>query len=141
MFEFMSTPSSCSSSSCNLQEPQKLIKLAHSSEIYKANKQQHFYNLKKQYSSGTSASAGTGIELNEMLFFDNESHNTASTSKIGVVSIHCPHGMTRDIWNQGLKKYSDSKDAAAVDAAAASGGGGKKEMMGHKITLRSNEIK
>ena len=40
-----------------------------------------------------------------MLFFDNERWNIGEVSKLGVVSIHCPDGMTRDIWEEGLVTF------------------------------------
>jgi magnesium-dependent phosphatase 1 len=67
-----------------------------SSQIYKANKQEHFQKLKREYKS---------IEYSEMLFFDNEMGNIRSVSKLGVKCIYCPDGMTQAIWDEGLKKF------------------------------------
>ena len=63
--------------------------------IYKANKQVHFQDLKER----------TGVDFKEMLFFDNESSNIQSVSKLGVCSVYCPDGMTEEIWRRGLREY------------------------------------
>jgi magnesium-dependent phosphatase 1 len=94
--KFVSTPTS----RCEHQEPVRLKDLAHSSQIYKANKQVHMNNLHKEYPH---------IPLKDMIFFDNERHNTDNTSKIGVCSIHCEHGMTSEIWEKGLDIYDKLK--------------------------------
>ena len=67
--------------------------------IYKANKQSHFQDLRER----------TGIEFSEMLFFDNESGNIRSVSRLGVCSVYCPDGMTEQIWEQGIKEWRQQK--------------------------------
>jgi magnesium-dependent phosphatase 1 len=67
-------------------------------EIYHSNKQTHFKNLQKKYPQ---------ISFEEMLFFDNESGNIRSVSALGVKSIYCPDGVTKDIWENGLKQFHD----------------------------------
>ena len=42
-----------------------------------------------------------------MLFFDNEYGNIKSVSKLGVKCIHCPNGMTEQIWMNGLSLFSE----------------------------------
>jgi len=98
---FRSTPTAASSQ----KVPMPLVDLAHSSEIYKANKQKHMLNLQKKYPD---------IAFEEMLFFDNESHNTDSTAKLGVVSIHCPRGMLATVWTSALETFAARKAAAAA---------------------------
>ena len=44
-----------------------------------------------------------------MLFFDNEKHNTAATAKLGVVSVHCPQGLSADAWEGGLQLYASTR--------------------------------
>eukprot|EP00547_Thalassionema_nitzschioides_P010358 CAMPEP_0194225924 /NCGR_PEP_ID=MMETSP0156-20130528/40682_1 /TAXON_ID=33649 /ORGANISM="Thalassionema nitzschioides, Strain L26-B" /LENGTH=169 /DNA_ID=CAMNT_0038958067 /DNA_START=41 /DNA_END=547 /DNA_ORIENTATION=+ len=61
--------------------------------IFKANKQTHFRQLQKR----------TGIAFEDMLFFDNERGNIVSVEQLGVCSIYCPRGMTREIWESGVK--------------------------------------
>jgi len=77
--------------------PVALIELAHSSEIYKSNKQQHMRNLHKKYPD---------IAYDDMLFFDNERDNTESTAKLGVVSVHCPQGMLDTVWYAALEDFA-----------------------------------
>ncbi|KFM25945.1 hypothetical protein F751_4197 [Auxenochlorella protothecoides] len=48
--------------------------------------------------------AATGIAFKDMLFFDNESWNI-KVSRLGVVSIYTPHGMTSDNWEYGLAEF------------------------------------
>lgn len=97
LHKFYSTPTS----SCTNSSPVALYTLAHSSQIYKAaNKQQHMRALQKEFPH---------ISLQDMLFFDNERHNTDSTAKIGVISVHCPHGMTAEAWKQGLSAFAQTK--------------------------------
>ena len=73
---------------------------AASSQIYKANKQTHFKKL----------SAELGVPLDQMVFFDNERGNITSVAKIGVHSVYCPDGMTRQIWDEGMRGFA-SKSA------------------------------
>ena len=53
--------------------------------IYKANKSRQ---LKK-------ISEDTGIPLNEMIFFDNQSNNCLDVSKVNVTVAYVPDGITR----------------------------------------------
>jgi len=69
---------------------------AASSQIYKANKQTHFKKL----------SAELGVPLDQMVFFDNERGNITSVAKIGVHSVYCPDGMTRQIWDEGMRDFA-----------------------------------
>lgn len=70
---------------------------ADSSHIYKANKQTHFQNIKKEFNSS--------IEFNEMLFFDNEYGNIQSVQKLGVKCHFCPEGVTKSAWEEGLQQF------------------------------------
>jgi magnesium-dependent phosphatase 1 len=54
-------------------------------EIYKSNKQVHLKNIQKK--SG-------GIPFNEMIFFDDDMTNIRDVSKLGVISIYTPDGVT-----------------------------------------------
>lgn len=71
--------------------------VAHQSEIYKANKQEHFRSLKEKYPS---------IDYADMLFFDNERHNLVSVAKLGVKCVHCPRGMDQEAWEKGLALFN-----------------------------------
>lgn len=67
--------------------------LIDSVQIFKDNKQTHFKRLKSQFPD---------IEFSDMLFFDNEMGNIRSVSKLGVISVYCPDGMTQSVWEEGL---------------------------------------
>lgn len=69
-------------------------------QIFKSNKQTHFQRLKANYPH---------LEYSDMLFFDNESGNIRSVSQIGVMSIYCPDGMTREVWEEGLERYQKER--------------------------------
>lgn len=71
-------------------------KIAHSSQIYSANKQVHFKTLHEEFPD---------IEFHEMLFFDNEMRNIHNVEKLGVKCVYCPDGMTESIWEDGLKLF------------------------------------
>jgi magnesium-dependent phosphatase 1 len=67
------------------------------SQIYKANKQHHFKQLKSEFPK---------IEFEEMLFFDNEMGNIRSVSKLGVKCVYCPDGVTEKAWKEGMGLFS-----------------------------------
>ena len=83
---------------------ESLAVAVHSSHIYKANKKEHFRNLRKEYPD---------IDFSEMLFFDNERWNIDQVRQLGVHSIYCPEGLTEDVWYNALSKYSAFRSAAA----------------------------
>ena len=70
-------------------------------EIYPGSKTTHFRRIK----------ASTGIEFEHMLFFDNESWNITDVAPMGVCSVHCPRGMTEEIWKIGLAAFSAAAEA------------------------------
>jgi magnesium-dependent phosphatase 1 len=71
--------------------------IVHSSQIFKANKQFHFRNLKKEY---------PGIQYQDMLFFDNECGNIESVAKLGVKCYFARTGMTAKAWEEGLMMFA-----------------------------------
>lgn len=59
-----------------------LIETAHSSQIFRSNKQVHFKKLQIEF----------GFDFSEMLFFDNEYRNIETVSKLGVkCKLSCYH--------------------------------------------------
>ena len=68
-------------------------------EIYKGAKTGHFRSLARK----------TGIALSEMLFFDNELGNCRDVATLGVTCVHCPDGVTEDIWRLALRSYPAPK--------------------------------
>ena len=43
-----------------------------------------------------------------MLFFDNEKVNVTEVGQLGVVSIHCPGGMSQGAWEEGLGTFAEN---------------------------------
>lgn len=64
-------------------------------EISYADKSKHFESLNRK----------TGIDFEDMVFFDNEFWNIQSVGKLGVKCFHTPNGMTQEAWNQALKQF------------------------------------
>lgn len=89
-----------------------LSTIVDSSEIYKSNKQTHFRNLQRKYPD---------IAFEEMLFFDNESGNIHTVSKLGVKSIYCPEGLTREVWENALRQFHESSSVGINGSRSSSG--------------------
>jgi magnesium-dependent phosphatase 1 len=67
-------------------------------EIYYANKAKHHETiLRKVRKIDPSVT-----EFSQMLFFDNQTNNTKSVSKLGVPSCYCSGGMTPGTFERGL---------------------------------------
>lgn len=49
--------------------------------------------------------------IHTQVFFDNERWN-GEVAKLGVVFVYTPDGMTEEVWQEGLKEYAASKQAA-----------------------------
>lgn len=52
-------------------------------------------------------SKSCNIELEDMIFFDDEHRNIVDLENLGVVSILVKNGMTMKVLMDGLKKFSD----------------------------------
>ena len=78
------------------------------SQIYPGDKQEHFANFKED----------SGVEYQDMIFFDNEMRNCTSVSKLGVTCVYTPHGMTREAWEEGLLKFRESKAASTGSSSS-----------------------
>lgn len=70
-------------------------------EIYPGTKTKHFRRILER----------TGILPEEMLFFDNEQWNVIDVAPMGIVSIHTPKGMTREMWKAGLEAFAAAAEA------------------------------
>lgn len=77
-------------------------------EIYPGSKLKHFKVIHQ----------ASGVDYEDMLFFDNERWNTTEVSRLGVKSVYTPRGMTSAAWQQGLQMCAE---------AAGGPGGGKKQ--------------
>ena len=79
-------------------------------EIYSSAKTRHFEALHKR----------TGVKYEDMLFFDDAKAgkwgNCEPVAKMGVMSAHCPDGLTDAVWKNALEEF----------AAAKAAGGGKR---------------
>ena len=73
----------------------------------------------------------SGVPLREMLFFDNERTNIQEVEGLGVTSVYCPRGLTREVYLEGvathLQKTAGSSRSEDDDEAAGRTKARKKE--------------
>ena len=67
--------------------------------IYPRNKKVHFRELKSV----------SGVEYEDMLFFDNEWYNIREVGELGVTCIHCPDGLSLEQFERGLDAFHQTK--------------------------------
>eukprot|EP00878_Enallax_costatus_P022505 GHUV01023877.1.p1 GENE.GHUV01023877.1~~GHUV01023877.1.p1 ORF type:complete len:131 (+),score=35.67 GHUV01023877.1:562-954(+) len=72
-------------------------------EIYPGSKLTHFKQIHER----------SGIDYEDMLFFDNERWNCTEVSKLGVKCVHTPRGMTAAAWQEGLSLFSQTPTAGS----------------------------
>ena len=65
--------------------------------IYKGNKQSHLQSIAEQ----------AGVELTEMLFFDNERGNCIDVAQLGVTVAWVPEGVTAVAWAEPLERFPE----------------------------------
>ena len=63
----------------------------------------------------------SGVPLRDMLFFDNERTNIQEVDKLGVTCVHCPRGMTDDVFRDGMALHLQRTS----EARSAKGGSSK----------------
>ena len=63
----------------------------------------------------------SGVALRDMLFFDNERTNIQEVDKLGVTCVHCPRGMTDDVFRDGIALHQQR----VSEARSAKGGSSK----------------
>ena len=60
-----------------------------------------------------------------MIFFDDWTGNTDEVSRMGVYCVHCPRGLTSEIWSIGIASFADLQsniaDGAPPGRGAAAG--------------------
>jgi len=70
-------------------------------EIRPGSKTPHFENLHK----------GTGIPYSKMIFFDDSADgkwgNCDEIAELGVLCIHCPRGLTPEVWKFGIESFAE----------------------------------
>jgi len=64
-------------------------------EIYKRSKDFHLKQISKN----------TGVPLEEMIFFDNQTNNCHTVAGVGVTVVYTPDGVTRKAFQEGLDKF------------------------------------
>ena len=69
-------------------------------EIQGGSKKRHFQILRDK----------TNIPYHKMIFFDDWDVNLQEVSQLGVLSCHCPDGLTLDIFHSGLRRYHELKE-------------------------------
>ncbi|KAG1681187.1 hypothetical protein FOA52_015630 [Chlamydomonas sp. UWO 241] len=72
-----------------------MFDVAEHKEIYPGSKRNHFRKIKD----------ASGLEYDEMLFFDNERWNITDCSPLGITCVCTPQGLTRKAWTEGLAAY------------------------------------
>ncbi|KDR71622.1 hypothetical protein GALMADRAFT_229581 [Galerina marginata CBS 339.88] len=78
----------------SIHKPTAAIEFFDELEIYPGSKIKHFKALHQR----------TGIPYSEMVFFDDEQRNS-EVGKLGVTFQHVPRGLTRQIFDHGLKEW------------------------------------
>lgn len=76
-------------------------------EIATDSKKSHFERIR----------AATGIDYKDMVFFDNEYGNCEQIASLGVSVVYCPDGVTRNLWEKGVKV-----DFPRIDGSIINGG-------------------
>ena len=64
-------------------------------EIKQDSKVRHFERIAAQ----------TGVDMKDILFFDNERGNCNDIAKLGVVVVYSPDGVTSQLWESALKAF------------------------------------
>lgn len=73
-----------------------LDQMADYKEIYPGDKKSHFRSFKKD----------SGIEFEDMAFFDNENRNCVSVRTLGVKCYYTPQGMTCNDWKKCKAEFN-----------------------------------
>ena len=71
---------------------------------FQGSKDNHFRSLKKE----------SGIDFDEMIFFDDQMGNCQTVSKLGVTAVLTPNGVTRALWEKGMKQFQSGQKGSIV---------------------------
>jgi magnesium-dependent phosphatase 1 len=74
-------------------------------EIAQDSKVAHFERIR----------SATGIDYKDMVFFDNEFGNCERVSSLGVSVVYCPKGVTRKLWERGVRLEFPSSDGSVIN--------------------------
>ena len=78
-----------------------MIDLFEAIEIRSGSKRNHLSNIQQS----------TLVPLRDMVFFDDSiGLNLGDISKMGVLCGHCPHGLTIDIFQETIHRYSELRE-------------------------------
>ena len=77
----------------------------HFVHAYPGDKQTHFRRIQKE----------SGVDFDQMVFFDNERRNVTSVARLGVHSVFTPDAMTEVAWQKTLAKFGIDIDADEDD--------------------------
>lgn len=74
-------------------------------EIAQDSKVAHFERIRTE----------TGIDYEDMVFFDNEFGNCERVSSLGVSVVYCPKGVTRELWEMGVREEFPRSDGSVIN--------------------------
>ncbi len=75
-------------------------------EIAKDSKVEHFRRIHLE----------TGIDYQDMVFFDNEYGNCEKVASLGVSVVYCPNGVTNKLWKQCLETEFPRSDGSVINS-------------------------
>eukprot|EP00636_Phaeomonas_parva_P001575 CAMPEP_0118873632 /NCGR_PEP_ID=MMETSP1163-20130328/15362_1 /TAXON_ID=124430 /ORGANISM="Phaeomonas parva, Strain CCMP2877" /LENGTH=306 /DNA_ID=CAMNT_0006808923 /DNA_START=46 /DNA_END=963 /DNA_ORIENTATION=+ len=88
-----------------LEQFDELRDLVEFTEIFPGDKTRHFQNLQAQ----------SGVGYSDMIFFDDAKGgkygNCEPVARLGVMSAHCPDGLTAEVWRGALEAFAGAKAA------------------------------
>ena len=99
-------------------DDRRLNELIPLQEIFPGSKLTHFERLRES----------TGIPYGDMIFFDDSASgrygNCEPVAGLGVLSVHCPEGLTAERWSSALEAYSSAKASGSPLGRVLRVGGG-----------------
>ncbi|KAG2438328.1 hypothetical protein HYH02_011025 [Chlamydomonas schloesseri] len=81
------------------KDGRNLLDISSYQEIYPGSKITHFKKIHKD----------SGVAYEDMLFFDNEKWNCTECSRLGIVCVYTPRGLTKEAWERGLADFATAQ--------------------------------